>query len=956
MISFATPLALLLAIPLFALAIAFWRNGYVNLSRRRGRVALAVRLVLLSAVVLGLAGVGLNLSQSRQAVVVVADLSASDANARSGMQQFVNQIARQRSSGSGSNGNQIGVVAVGRDARVEQPVSPLTSFDGFQTSIDPNYTNLEDGLSLANAIFPDGYRRRITLLTDGQQNVGDAVATARLVHSLGVRVDVWPVHLSSGPEVLVDGVSIPSQLRPQEHFSISVAVRSTVATTSGLTIYQDNSLALSRQENIHPGENQYVFDQAPLHPGFHTYRVQITPAIDTQYQNNSGTAFTLVAGPPKVLVISPTRSEAANVLASLHTTGIHADFQYPADVIPTLSYLQRYSSVVLVDTPADELDPDLVSQLVPYVRDLGQGLVVIGGQESFGMGNYGQTGLEQALPVKMDLPKRKDLPSAAVALVIENLESNSQVNISKQAGKGVIGLLTTQDQILVDDAQGNGHFAVPLQHAGNKHAIDQAIDQMQPGDPTSYATDLQAAYNSLKQTNARIKHIILLGDGDAEDSNYETVVKRIRAGGVTISTIATNGLGFNDFQTMQNIARWGGGRYYRGDNTSGIPNIFLREARTVARSGIIQGRFYPQEISLNPMLRDIRRVPPLTGYVATTPKPTGEMILVSNKLDPVLAAWQYGLGRSVAWTSDAAGLWTRDWLQAPGANRFWANLVIWSLPSSQAGRLYINASSGQGQGRIAIDTPPALGANPSVTAHVLGPDLHSTTVQLQPSSPGQFRGSFLANTPGSYFVTADARGVSHAEVGETGLDVSYSAEYRANGSNMPFIRALAAAGGGSVVTQPDAAWRNNLAPVLARRSLATWFWLLALLLFPIDIGVRRLIVNRSDLTAIRVALAGLRRPTLSSVPSMAPLNALRQLRSQRFKATERKNRSTARGGSSSVVASKSPTVRGRTHTPPSTTAPRQPTRGARPSDQPADPLPAATTTTSQLLAAKRRRQ
>jgi len=946
MISFDHPLALLLAVPLFALAVLFWRNGYVNLSQRRARVALGIRLALLAAIILGLAGAGLNLSQSRQAVVLAADLSASDYHAKSDMERFMNQIVRERGAD-----NQIGVVSIGRDARVEQPPSALTSFDGFQTTVNRDYTNLADGLLLSNAILPDGYRRRVTIMTDGQENVGDALATARLLRSLGTRVDVWPVRVAGGPEVLVDGVTIPSQLRPQEHFSIDVAVRSTIETATGLEVYRDRTLVLSRSETVHSGDNHYVFDQPPLHSGFHTYQVHITPQIDTQFENNQGSAFTMVAGPPKVLIISPSRNEAANVLDSLHTTGIHADFQTPDVVVPTLSYLQRYAAVVVVDTPADSLDPNLVSELVPYVRDLGHGLVVIGGRESYGMGGYGQTGLEEALPVKMDLPKRKDLPSAAVVLVIENLESNTEVNISKQAGKGVIGLLTEQDQIAVNDALGGGQFAVPLQHVTNKAAIDRAINQMQPGDPQSYATDLQAAYDALKKTHARVKHIILLGDGDAEDPAYEAVAKRIRAGGVTISSVATNGLGFNDAQTMQNIARWGGGRYYRGDNTSAIPNIFLREARTVARSGIVEGRFYPQELSPNPMLRDVHGVPPLTGYVATTPKPTGEMVLVSNKLDPVLAGWQFGPGRSVAWTSDAAGLWTRDWLQAPGANRFWANLVSWALPASQGGRLFINASSGQGQGHISIETPPSLGANPSVTAHVLGPDLHSATVQLQPAAPGRYQGSFLANAAGAYFVSVDARGVSHAEAGEAGLDVPYSAEYRVTGTNMPFARALANAGGGSVVSQPSAAWQDNLDPVFARQSLSTWLWLLALLLLPVDIGVRRLIVSRRDLTAIRLAFLGMRRPTAGGAPAVAPLHALRRQRTARSTEPARKVSPAPSVTAAAQLRSEGARVRVPTPKPPPTPSSQVP---ARP--EPAASEQSAAGTTSQLLAAKRRRK
>ncbi|MBV9281669.1 MAG: hypothetical protein JOZ41_16435, partial [Chloroflexi bacterium] len=484
MVVFSNPLALLLALPLAALAVLFWRNGYANLGRRRRIGSLATRLTLIALIVLALADLQLRLPQSRQAVVFVADLSASDEGARSGMQSLIDAALRSR-----PDGNLAGVVVTGREAQVELPVSALNGFDGFQEAVDPNYTNLEGGEELAGAIMPNGYRRRVVLLSDGQQNVGDALSAARLLRSEGTRVDVVPIPVPGGPDVLVDRVDVPAQLRPRETFTLGVSLRSNVATSTRLDVYRDNALILSRQEKVYPGDNPLSFPQGALAPGFHSYKVQITPALDVQPNNNVGSAFTSVQGPPRVLVIAADPRAAVNVVASLRTTGITATVQQPVQVVPTLGYLQRYAGIVIVDTAADVLGPDLMAQFVPYVRDLGHGLVVIGGQESYGMGGYGHTPLEEALPVRMDLPKRKDLPSAAVVLIIESLEADWQVNISKEAGKGIVQLLTPQDQIAVNDTpfDSTSGWAVTLQHATNKRAIDGAIDAMSPGDPMSYA-------------------------------------------------------------------------------------------------------------------------------------------------------------------------------------------------------------------------------------------------------------------------------------------------------------------------------------------------------------------------------------------------------------------------------------------------------------------------------------
>lgn len=945
MISIAHPLALLVGIPLIALTLYVWRNAYANMSPTRMRVALVLRSIILLALCLSLAGTSIRVPQSREAVALVADLSASDAGQRSAMQTFINDVASKRP----SNGV-MGVVTVGKEPLVEQPVSGLSGFDTFQTSVDPRYSNLEGGLDLANALLPDGYRHRIVLISDGQQNVGDALASSRLLRSGGARVDVVAAHARGGPEVLVDHIDMPAQLRARESFQLTVTVRSTVATTTGITFVRDHTAIGTKEEKLQPGINRFVFDQGPLPPGFHTYDIRITPAVDTQPENNEGSAFVSVQSGPRVLVIAQDQGEAANVVTSLKSTGISVDLQSPAAVTPDLSYLQRYSGVVIVDTDAASLGASLMTQLVPYVRDLGRGLLVIGGQSAYSMGGYGGTPLEQVLPVRMDLPKKRSMPTTAVALIIESLEEDTQINISKEAGKGVVNLLTPQDQVAVNDApfDSSSGWVVPMQHVTNKSRIDAAIDRMAPGDPDSYTPSLQAAYTALKHTNARIKHIILLGDGDAEDFGYQQLVENFRAHGVTVSTIGTNGVGRNDVLTMENIAQWGGGRYYSAENPSKIPQIFLREARTIARLGIVQGKFFPQELSSNPMLRDVSRVAPLYGYIATTPKPAGEIVLASNKLDPVLASWQLGLGRAVAWTSDAAGLWTKDWLRAPGANRFWANLVSWTFPATGTGKLAISASTSQGQGRISVGTLPSLGADPVVTAHVLDPQLHTTTVQLQPSAPGQFAGTFPEGAQGSYFVTLQARGAGHAEAGQIGMAASYSPEYTTTGINTAFLHSIASAGGGGVIAQAQDAWLGNLPSVLATYDLTFWLSLLAVLLLPIDIGVRRLRVGRRELDTILAALPRRSTTQAEGERDILPLGALRARRAQRVPASPP---SIVRQGFHTGPAITSRIAPGRVSPPSSAAASPQ-----HPND-PSESPPTASddeTTASKLLARRRK--
>src|SRR5579859_691060 len=307
MISFGQPLALLLLIPFIALALYSQRHAYSNLSLRRRRLAMALRVTILLALILSLAGLRLHIPQSHQAVIMVADLSASDLGQRSAVQSFIDNAATHR-----PTGDSLGVVDIGRQPVVEQPVGAPSGFSGFQAAVDAQYTNLGGGLDLANALLPAGYQHRVVMLSDGQQNVGDALASARLLRSQGVRVDVVPVAVPAGAEVRVDDVAVPSQLRPRESFALTVTVHSTVATTTGVTIYRDNTLLGSAQEQVRVGDNHYTFQQSPLRPGFYSYKVEITPAQDTQPENNQGSAFTSVQSAPRVLVITDHPDKATN--------------------------------------------------------------------------------------------------------------------------------------------------------------------------------------------------------------------------------------------------------------------------------------------------------------------------------------------------------------------------------------------------------------------------------------------------------------------------------------------------------------------------------------------------------------------------------------------------------------------------------------------------------------------
>ncbi len=846
MLSFEQPLLLLLLIPISILVLFTWQRMSLPFPGSQRYLILASRLALFILIVTALAGATVSVPISRQSVVFVGDISASTTPQRAFIEQWINDAIHHK-----RPEDQVGIVAVGRNALVEQSVRTQIDFSQFESTPDTNYTDLAAGLRLAAAILPQDSERRIVLLSDGQQNLEDALQEAQLLQQEGIRLDVVPLPTFNGPEARIDDLNAPSILHTNERFLLHIRFFSSVAQRVTLHLYLDQTLLLQQSLQLNSGEQEITLALNAPPTGFHTYRITMDAPQDTISQNNEAAVFVNVQGPPHVLVIEGSPGAGHNITSALQATHIDVSVGVPVDVPTTLEGLVNYDAVVLADVPAVDLGTTRMQVLQSYVRDLGRGLVVSGGENSYGVGGYANTPLEETLPLRMDIPQHKDTPSIAVVLIVESLEINTAVNISKEAAKGVINLLTPRDYVGVSAAYGN--LVIPLQHVTNKTAINQTVDKMNPNDPPSYMPDLIAAETALIHSDAKIKHVILIGDGDATDSYARQVIK-MASEHISVSVVGTNIGSYDDLTLMKQMAAWGKGRFYQADNPNAIPQILLNETKQAARRAFIEEPFVPAIITPHPILTGLSSFPQLTGYVATTPKAAAQIVLASHLDDPVLAVWQYGLGRVVAWTSDALGLWTANWLRWSDAARWWANLVTWTISTSN-NQLIVNSEIVGGNGHIIVDTPHETSAisgkvnQQQVQVKIIAPDLSQQTVTLQPSAPERWEGTFPTTQVGAYLLRVTWQARSSANTGSpgqltttTGLVVPYSPEFSSSGTDTHFLNQLAHAGDGSVLNPNDtaSAFSTNLPPVYASLSIVFWLFAIAALLLPVDIALRRL--------------------------------------------------------------------------------------------------------------------
>jgi len=425
------------------------------------------------------------------------------------------------------------VVTFAHDAAVEMPPTRNPRFEVFDTQPDPTYTDIAGALRLAAGIIPDGYARQLVLVSDGRQNLGDAAATIAALRAEGIRVDVLAVGAAPAAEVLVASVDAPGELRVGEHGIATVRLRSTGPATGQLVFSADGKQLETRAVTLPAGISTVTFNLPDFDTGLHKVRAElVTVSPDTYGDNNVGEAAIRVLGRPAVLVLEGGPGVGDNLVAALTASGVKVDRRLAAQAPVDTNVLGRYDTVVVADAPADAFPAGALDAIEATVRDLGHGLVTIGGSNSYGPGGWQNTGLERALPVRMDLPPRKEKPRVAVVLMLETTEVGALDQIvTTGAAEAVIDGLGPDDQVAVTDNQQG--FIVPMQHVTDKKAIDALLEKATLGDGP-YLRYFQLAGDALVKTDAPLKHIVILGDGDeihGDAATYQDLDPELPAAG-----------------------------------------------------------------------------------------------------------------------------------------------------------------------------------------------------------------------------------------------------------------------------------------------------------------------------------------------------------------------------------------------------------------------------------------
>nr|WP_236588253.1 VWA domain-containing protein [Tumebacillus amylolyticus] len=813
-----------------------WYRDERRLHGARKKTVAVLRSLLFLFLTLAVAGTALLAPVTQQAAVFVIDESKSIDSPKEAV-AFLRAAVESKKPDDG-----YAVLGLGERPSVEYPLTQQVRSNLELSGItNPNYTNLASGLRLAEGLVEPGYRPRVVLLTDGEQNVGDAVAEAAFLKQRGVLVDVAPLKRDVTREVLVHSASTPTTLYQGESFALKTTLESTLDTTAELRIYEDNRLVSTQNVALQKGENPFSLPLKSEQPGFHRYKVEVQSADDSISANNTAYAFGEVAGRPSVLILEGTPGDAKSLTSALQASGLQYEVRPGTSAPENLEDFRRYAAVVLANVSGTDL-PEHVQQLLEIaVRDFGVGLMMTGGQDSFGLGGYFGTPVEKALPVYMDIRSKKEIPSLGLVLVIDHSGSmdGQKMELAKEAARRAAQMLTPQDTLGVLAFDDQPYWVVEPAHVTDVKGIQDTVSSIRAAGGTSIYPALVAAYDRLKTVEAKRKHIILLTDGQSPNGAYDSITGMMNDSAITMSTVA---VGADADQTLlKSLAEKAKGRFYSTTDSQNVPQIFSKETALAGKTYIQDQPFTPligTGGDLAPLFAN--GLPQINAHIATTAKETADTVLANPSGEPLLVRWQYGLGRAVAWTSDAKGVWSNQWAAWDGSSAVWNQLMTWLLPQYQAGDLDVRTGIAGSQGQVEVQLKQPLANGAVLKAKVIGTDLNEQEIPLLLQAPGRYTGDFSSATPGTYMVTVNEQaGETVLHSSTTGVSVPYSPEYSLPKNGSDIIARIAEAGGGEVLEDPEDVFRDNLPSKWQRRDLSMVLLWLATLLWPFDIAIRR---------------------------------------------------------------------------------------------------------------------
>ena len=856
----------------------FSYDSLAGLGPWRRFFALSLRTVVLSLIIAALSQMQWRLKTDRLTVLYLLDRSDSVSPAD---KKLMLEYAFSQSEKHRRENDKVGVIAFGSNAKIEAaPFAGQLPFDSNIDSaglINTGGTSIESALKIAQSAFPEGTARRVVIISDGNQNTGDALGIAQSMAQQGVGIDVVPIKLLASQDVAVDKVDIPSNIRKGQDFEIRVAltnktqptednptgeVTGQLSITDNLISLNDKDGLLKQSVTLQPGKNLFSFNHKLDRSAMYSLIAEFEPddaSADVISENNTASAFTHVRGKGKVLLIKDAANpnESDYLIDGLTANEIEVVVRQSSSAYQSSADLLQYDSVIMAnvarasDEVGNESDvnafsDEQIKMLVDNCEHFGCGIVMIGGDRSFGAGGWSNSLLEKAMPVDFQIKNSKVAAVGALAMVMHGCEMPNgnywQIKVAEEAIK-VLGPMDYCGVIDWSDYNGQPRWMWKFDKVnggvdrvfGNRKKMLGLVNRMKTGDMMDFNAPMKTILAGLDKVDASMKHVIIISDGDPTAPTNQLLKDFVKRK-IKISTCAIGTHGKAASATLKRISKITGGKYYVVKKASALPRIYQREARRVAKPVIYEskqgiGVTSSSALTNHEILKgiDLSAMPPFLGYVMTTVKTSGlvERLALADQPNQegteenrtLLATWRYGNGRTVCFTSDSGDRWTSGWLGSPQYQKLFSQMVRYSMrPITEKGNFTVASEIRDGKARITVtalnEDDEFLNFLDIYGSGLSGDD--SVDLDFKQVGPGRYIAQQEIGVQGNWLFTIfPGKGYQRLM---TGLNVPYSKEYSDRESNLAMLESLASfpPRGGEVGTMTDVALNDSAMPELLK--------------------------------------------------------------------------------------------------------------------------------------------
>ena len=847
-----------------------WLQGYSGLMGTRRLLSLWTRLALVGLFAILLSEPRSVKSSDDLAVMYLLDISDSTGDRQ------VNQALRFIAETASAKPSQdlAGLVIFGKNAAVEFPARKPLVFEGnsitLNSLVDRDATNIEQGLSLAAAMLPEDKLGRIVLISDGIETEGNLGPVVEDLKARGITIDVLPVEYDLRDEVWLERLELPQFVKQGETYEASVLLSSLQAGQGRLRLEENGRLIAEREVEFEPGKNRFAFPIYLRNAGYYEYSAEIVvpSGRDNLAQNNRVLNSLFLEGQGKVLVVYDPAGDPRDRREIVRALGDGqriiqemSAFELPRDAMAML----EFDCILFCNVPADSLDIQQMSAVHDSVFTNGVGFIMVGGNNSFGPGGYHRTLIEDALPVTMDIDQKKVLPKGALVLVLHTCEFPEGNTWAKRITREAIKVLGAQDEVGAIDYELSERWIFKLTPAAQFEKLSKLIEQAQPGDMPSFDRTMQMALAELKKSDAATKHVIIISDGDPQPPP-PAVIQKFVDEQISVSTVAIYPHGGMEIGLLREVAKATGGRYYYPADSNELPRIFIKEAKTLKRTLIQRKTVFPEMFMPSSVLKGIESIPAVDGYVLTSPRQDREQLILQvpgsesdesegPEYDPLLAIWQYGLGKTAAFTADLSSNWSSKWTAWDRFDPFVQQLVTEVSRSREKSSLRLWTYLNGNEGVIGVEDFAENESFREMRALVAGPQDRREEVTLRQVGPRRYQATLPLWGKGRYHVLAEP--VAQAEQKDRafgGFIIPYSPEYLRFRSNPLVLDDLVKRTGGKTLELTaemgaEDQSRQVFPPVeqrIPRRSsqpIDDWFLIALACLIPLDVGLRRVQID-----------------------------------------------------------------------------------------------------------------